>query len=185
MRKKIAEKMYCYYNLFLSKRDCEDLADNIIEIINTKKYNIILNEWLSNSSNYTDIQINGFSLVQIAKELDQNYPNIPIAILLCYLAENNTSEYQCILPIAGEICLADYKLVENGKVCQTAIFTDGDWYLFSEDTNTDDLREYQKWQILILNPLLAPQIAYKHKNNTAICLQDNGRYLIIKNADTI
>lgn len=185
MKKRIAEKMYIYYNLLLSKKDCEDLAEDLIEVIKNERYNIILNEWLTDSINYTDIEIKGFSLVEIAKELDQTHPNIPIAILLCYLTENNTPEYQCILPIASEMCLADYKLVEKGKKCQTAIFKDGYWYLFSDDTSANDLREYQNWQILILNPLLAPHIAYEYKDNTAICLQDDGRYLIIENGNTI
>ena len=181
MEKNIAEKMYIYYNSLLSKKDCEDLAEDIMEAAKEEKYNKILNEWLNDNSKYNDIEIKGFSIVEIAKKLDREHPNIPIAILLCYLAENNLPEYQCILAIADEMCLADYKLIEEGKICQTAIFNDGGWYFFSDNTNADDLRECQKWQILLLNPLLAPQIVYEHKNNTSICLQDDGRYLIMEN----
>ena len=183
MEKEIIEKMYSYYNWLLSKKDCEDLAEDIMGAIKEEKYSIILNEWLNDIPNYSDIEINGFSLVEIAENLDEENPNIPIAILLCYLAENNSPEYQCILPIASKICLADYKLIEQGKVCQTAIFKDGDWYLFSDETSSDDLREYQNWQVLVLNPLLAPQLVYEHKNNTAICLQEDGSYLITENND--
>ena len=32
-------------------------------------------------------------------------------------------------------------LIENGKVCQTAILKEGDWYLFSDETNADDIPE--------------------------------------------
>lgn len=184
MEEKIAEKMYNYYKLFLSKIDCEDLSEDIMELITEEKYNIILNEWLNDSPDYTDVEVRGFSLVEIAKELDHEHPNIPIAILLFHLTEQNSPEYQCILPIASEICLADYKLVENGELCKTAIFKDGSWYLFSDNTNAEDLKEYQNWQILILNPLLAPQIAYEHKNNTVICLQEDGGYLIVENDNT-
>lgn len=178
MEKEIAKKMYLHYNSLLSEKDCKDLAEDIMESMKEKKYNKLLDEWLNDSQTYTDIKVRGFSLVEIAKKLDKNHPNIPIAVLLCYLTENNSLEYQCILPIASEKCLGDYKLVEDGKVCQTAIFKDENWFLFSDDTKSDDLREYQKWQILILNPLLAPQLAYEHKNNTAIYLQNDGRYLI-------
>lgn len=34
------------------------------------------------------------------------------------------------------------------------------------------------WQALILNPKLAPQLCYEHKNNTSITLQEDGSYLI-------
>ena len=185
MEKEIIEKMYDYYNWLLSKKDCEDLAEDIMEAIKEEKYYKLINEWLNNNQDFTDIEVNGFSLVEIAEKIDEKNPNIPIAILLCYLAESDSQEYQCILPIASEICLADYKLIENGKVCQTAILKDGDWYLFSDETNVDDLREYQKWQVLILNPLLALQLVYEHKNNTVICLQEDGSYLITENNDEI
>ena len=185
MEKEIIEKMYDYYNWLLSKKDCEDLTEDIMEAIKEEKYNKLIKEWLNDEQEYTDIEVNGFSLVEIADNLDKKEPNIPVAILLCYLAENNSPEYQCILPIASEVCLADYKLIEEGKVCQTAILKDGDWYLFSDETNEEDLREYQKWQVLVLNPLLAPQFVYEHKDNTAICLQEDGSYLVVENDDEV
>ena len=185
MEQEIAKKMYEYYSWILSQKDCEDLAEDIMEAIKEEKYYKLINEWLYDSKYYTDIEVKGFSFVRIAETLDEENPNIPIAILLCYLAAGNSQEYQCILSIASEVCIADYKLIENGKICQTAILKDGDWYLFSDETNADDLREYQKWQVLILNPLLAPQLVYDHKNNTAICLQPDGRYLIVENNDEI
>ena len=129
MEKEIIEKMYDYYKLILSNKDCEDLTEDIMEAIQEEKYNKLIKEWLNDEQEYTDIEVNGFSLVEIAKKLDEENPNIPIAILLCYLAESDSPEYQCILPIASEICLADYKLIEEGKVCKTAILKDGDWYL--------------------------------------------------------
>ena len=178
MEEEIIEKMYDYYNWLLSKKDCEDLAEDIMEAIKEEKYNKLIKEWLNNNKEYTDIEINGFSLVEIAEKLDEETPNIPIAILLCHLAESDSPEYQCILPIASEKCFADYKLIEEGKVCQTAILKDSEWYLFSDETSSEDIREYQKWQVLVLNPLLAPQLVYEHKNNTAICLQEDGSYLI-------
>ena len=136
MEKEIIEKMYNYYNWLLSKKDCEDLVEDIMEAIKKEKYSKLIKEWLNDEQEYTDIEVNSFSLVEIAEELDEENPNIPIAILLCYLAESDSPEYQCILPIASEICLADYKLIEEGKVCQTAILKDGEWYLFSDETNS-------------------------------------------------
>lgn len=185
MEKEIIEKMYNYYNWLLSKKDCEDLVEDIMDAIKKEKYSKLIKEWLNDEQEYTDIEVNGFSLVGIAEGLDEENSNIPIAILLCYLAESDSPEYQCILPIASEICLADYKLIEEGKVCQTAILKDGEWYLFSDETNAEDLREYQKWQVLVLNPLLAPQFIYEHKNNTAICLQEDGSYLVVENDDDV
>ena len=109
MEKEIIEKMYNYYNWLLSKKDCEDLVEDIMEAIKKEKYSKLIKEWLNDEQEYTDIEVNSFSLVEIAEELDEENPNIPIAILLCYLAESDSPEYQCILPIASEICLADYK----------------------------------------------------------------------------
>ena len=37
--------------------------------------------------------------------------------------------------------------------------------------------------LLVLNPLLAPQFVYEHKDNTAICLQEDGSYLITEYND--
>ena len=57
--------------------------------------------------------------------------------------------------------------------------------LLHSETNEEDLREYQKWQVLVLNPLLAPQFVYEHKDNTAICLQEDGSYLVVENDDEV
>ena len=116
MEQEIAKKMYEYYSWILSQKDCEDLAEDIMEAIKEEKYYKLINEWLYDSKYYTDIEVKGFSLVRIAETLDEENPNIPIAILLCYLAEGNSQEYQCILPIASEVCIADYKLIENLNV---------------------------------------------------------------------
>ncbi len=185
MENRIAKKMYLYYNELLSESDCKDLAEDITKATKEEKYNKLINEWLNDGENYTDISIKGFSLVEVAKKLDDVHPNIPIAVLLGYLAETNSIEFQVLLSIASNKCIADYKLIENGLACEKAILNDGNWFLFSNNTTSDDLIECQMWQVLILNPLLAPQLSYEHNNNTAICLQDDGSYLIVPNADSL
>lgn len=184
MEDEIAKKMYLYYNELLSEKDCKDLAEDIIEATKEEKYNKLINEWLNDEENYSDISIKGFSLLEVARKLDNVHPNIPIAVLLGYLAETNSIEFQVILSIASNICIADYKLIENGLTCEKAVLNDGNWFLFSNNTTSDSLIECQMWQVLILNPLLAPQLSYKHNNNTAILLQDDGSYLIVPNADS-
>lgn len=184
MENEIAKKMYLYYHELLSERDVKDLAEDIIEATKEEKYSRLINEWLNDEKNYSDVLVKGFSLVDVARKLNDVHPNIPIAVLLGYLAETNSIEFQVILSIASNKCIADYKLIENGLVCEKAILNDGNWFLFSNNTTRDDLIECQMWQILILNPLLAPQLSYEHNNNTAILLQNDGNYLIVPNADS-
>ena len=44
MEKEIIEKMYIYYNCLLSKKDCEDLTEDIMEAIKEEKnYKLIMN----------------------------------------------------------------------------------------------------------------------------------------------
>ena len=182
MKEQIIEKMYAYYDSFMSYKECEARGNDIEKILSVNKYEKVIKEWLNDSENYSDVVVNGFSLVDIAKKLDSEHPNIPISAYLLYMTENDlydeVSFYQCILPIANNLAIVDYKLIENNMVCQTAILNDGEWYLFSKEPNSDDLIRCQMWQALILNPKLAPQLCYEHKNNTSITLQEDGSYLI-------
>ena len=59
--------MYLYYNALLSERDCEDLAEDIIEATKEEKFNKIITEWLNDEKNYSDVRIKGFSLVEIGR----------------------------------------------------------------------------------------------------------------------
>lgn len=139
MIEQIIEKMHAYYDSFMSHKECKARGKDIEKILSVDKYKNVINEWLEDSENYSDVVVNVFSLVDIAKKLDSEHPNIPISAYLLYMTENNLydgiSFYQCILPIASNLAIVDYKLIENNMVCQTAILNDGEWYLFSKEPN--------------------------------------------------
>ena len=177
---KLIEKMYDKYSYCLDKKDCKDLAEDIMNIVdNSDDFMTPLQEWINGKSFYTDIVVNGFSLVELASRLDNSSPNIPIAILILWLENENDMVYHGLAAVADYVCVANPKIVLGTK-CEYAVYSDGTWYFMLSDQNDDELREYQAWQILLLNPTLILQVAYEHKNNTALILQDDDSYLIPK-----
>jgi len=180
VNKKLIEKMYDNYNYCLDKKDCIDLADDIISIVNeSNMFSVPLQEWLNGKRIFTDVSINGFSLVELASRLDSNNPNIPIAILILWLESKEDMIYHGLAAVADYYCVANPQII-LGSRCEYAIFKDETWFFMLDNQNEDNLKEYQAWQILLLNPTLILQVAYEHANNTSLVLQDDGSYLIVQ-----
>ena len=110
-------------------------------------------------------------ILNLIKEM-QNKHNISVIFI--------THDLGVVAKVADYVCVANPKIVLGTK-CEYAVYSDGTWYFMLSDQNDDELREYQAWQILLLNPTLILQVAYEHKNNTALILQDDDSYLISLN----
>lgn len=180
IQEQLAKKMFRKYSYLLTYDICTGLAEDIIDLSareNGLKYRRPLLEWLHGKRVFTDIQCNGFSLLELAVWLDEDCPNIPVASLLLMLEEDG-GEYRAISAVAGEWCVADPKVIA-GQICTVAGKSSGTWYFMLEDTSSEALREYQTWQVLVLNPALTLQLAYEHPDGTAIFLDENGVYVIV------
>lgn len=180
VQEQLAEKMFRKYGYLLTSDICTGLAEDIIELSVREsglKYRRPLLEWLHGKRVFTDIQCNGFSLLELALWLDGDCPNIPVAALLLMLEEDG-GEYRAISAVAGEWCIADSRVIA-GQMCTVAGKSDGTWFFMLEDTSPESLREYQTWQVLVLNPALTLQLAYEHPDGTAIFLDEDGVYVIV------
>lgn len=62
----------------LSERDCMDLAEDVCLVMELDKFRRPVVEWLNGKMQFTDVIVNGFSLVQVASALNQRRPNIPV-----------------------------------------------------------------------------------------------------------
>lgn len=97
-QEQLAERMFRKYSYILTYDICFDLAEDILNLVNDQyeqKYLRPLLEWLYGRRFFTDVECNGFSLVELTVWLDENCPNIPIASLLLMLEENG-AEYRGI-----------------------------------------------------------------------------------------
>lgn len=180
VQEKLANRLFHKYNYILTYQNCVDLAENVLKLVgeeNGDKYQRPLLEWLHGKLAFTDIEYNGFFLVELATWLDKDCPNIPIATLLMILEEDG-GEYRAISAVAGDWCVADPRIIE-GHICTTIVKYGGTWSFMLEDTSPDTLREYQTWQVLVLNPLLTLQVAYEHPDGTTIFLDEDGVYVIV------
>lgn len=183
LQPKLTEKMYQKYGKILKREDCYDLAEDILSACNEHKdYEVSLKEWMNGKKFFRDYMVHDFSLVELASRLDSTHPNIPVAILILYLEEQENSEYRGLPAIAERKCVCDIELL-NGQPCKYAIKKDNIWYFFLTDKKDANLKECQMWQILLLNPKLILQSAYDHPDNTALILQEDGGYLIVYDAD--
>ena len=72
---KLIQKMFDSYRYCLEKDDCKDLSEDIVTIINeTSMFNTPLQEWINGKRIFTDVKVNGFSLVELAYRLDNDNP---------------------------------------------------------------------------------------------------------------
>lgn len=180
MQARIARRLEENYSEILTGKDCQDLAEDIESVMGEERFRKPVIEWLHGKAECTEVEVNGFSLRETAKALNEERPNIPVAALLLYLEANQPDPYRAIAAVAGEVCVADRRLIENGLPCSIAVRSEGEWFFFlEEEQGSEWLREYQLWQILLLNPRLTLQVAYEHPDGTALVLEEDGSYRII------
>lgn len=175
---KLAERMYSNYNYILDMKDCYDLAEDILTACDEKpQFMVLLKEWMNGKTKFHDYVLHDFSLIELACRLDEKTPNIPIAILIFYLEDTAESEYRALTVVAHQQCVCDRCLLK-GELCKFAIKDEDVWYFLNDNQNSNDLRECQMWQVLLLNPKLIIQMTYDHRDGTAMILQDDFSYLI-------
>ena len=180
---KLIEKMYDYYHYCLEKKDCQDLAEDILNITNeTSMFNITLQEWINGKRTFTDVEVNGFSLVELAYRLDNKNPNIPIATIILWLENKEDLSYHGLAAVAEYYCLVNPQII-LGEQCKYAVYKDEIWYFMLDNQKSDELKECQAWQVLLLNPRLILQVAYEQPNNTSLTLLEDGSYLIRQNEE--
>lgn len=182
-QEKLAEKMENSYSYILGKEDCFDLAEDILRACDDNaSFMVILKEWMNGKTRFHNYVLHNFSLIELAYRLDEQIPNIPIAILIFYLEETAEDKYRALTVVAHQYCVCD-KQVLIGELCKFAIKDENIWYFLSNNQKKQDLRECQMWQVLLLNPRLIIQMTYDHENGTAIILQDDYSYMIVTEAD--
>lgn len=175
---RLSERMFSKYSYILDMDDCYDLAEDVLTACDEKpQFMLILKEWMNGKTKFHDYIFNDFSLIELACRLDEKTPNIPIAILIFYLEDKVESEYRALTVVAHQKCVCD-RLLLKGELCKFAIKDDGIWYFMNDNQNSDNLRECQMWQILLLNPGLIIQMTYDYRDGTAIILQEDFSYLI-------
>lgn len=180
---KLTEKMFDNYKYCLESTDCKDLSEDIITIVNeTSTFNTPLQEWINGKRTFTDVEVNGFSLVELAYRLDNKNPNIPIATIILWLESKDDLSYHGLAAVADYICLVNPQII-LGEQCGYAVYKDETWYFMLDSQKNDDLKKCQAWQVLLLNPKLILQVAYEHPNNTSLTLLEDGSYLIIQNEE--
>lgn len=179
LQTRIARRLEEDYSEILTGKDCRDLAEDIESVMEEERFRKPVIEWLNGKVECTEVVVNGFSLREVAEALNGGRPNIPIAALLLYLEANQPDPYRAIAAVAGEVCVADRRLIEDGIPCSIAVRSGGEWFFFlEEEQGSEWLREYQLWQILLLNPRLTLQIAYEHPDGTVLVLEEDGSYRI-------
>ena len=174
----LSSKLYDNYSSFLSVKDCIDLSSDIMEIVkDSPKYSLLLNSWLSGDSIEDDVIVNHFSLIELATKLNPDIPNIPVAIYILWLEEKSDELYHGLASVASQRCVANPRIV-TGEPCKYAILSDKTWYFMLDNQSEEEMKEYQAWQVLLLNPRLIIQIVFDYENNTVISLQDDGSYVV-------
>ncbi len=145
----------------------ESFYSNLLEAAeNDEACLTALREWLNQRTELTDIQAHGFSM----NEMAQQYKDLRLgqleALILIYL-EGNVPKYRGIAAYAGEICYADWHMVETGGMFGSAIHDPKGWYLFGSDRGiiTDPnarsnlFADYDLWMLLLDVPELIPRLA--------------------------
>ena len=152
----------------------------------------LLRAWLLGRTSYGNMDVlirlpsretEPWSVVELAEELDTNYPNIPVAIMLLDLAMQAPLLGSAIMSKAGEFCLADHRLSpEVGEECVYAELSETEemWYFFAEQHENEptDVSIRQLWQVLLSESLMAPLIAFDHPLGTVILKETDGSYTV-------
>ncbi|MBR4026477.1 MAG: hypothetical protein IKJ01_02815 [Lachnospiraceae bacterium] len=189
----IKEKILRNYKAYITEDYCNSMCELLEELLKSDSYRKPLIEWKNGKREITDVTLLKFSkeegvwsLNEIASRLDPIHPNIPAAAILLFLAEENILTLSQILSIAEEVCWADPTFLEIENPICTYAFLDEEveeWVFLMEETEAENLKEYQMWQVLLQVPTLAPLIAYDHILGTHIELGEDDIYYVVPPQD--
>lgn len=184
----LINKMLQHYEDIFSKVTVEQFVKDIASLLDIgSKYRKSIKEWLNGKCNITDVTVksldgNSFwSLVEIAKELDDEIPNIPVAALLMSLYEEFPVTLSEVLSVCGEICWCDESIITSESPKCVFAYLDEEyeqWFFLGEDSNEENLKCHQLWQVLLQISDLAPIIVFNHVAGTTLELLDDGKFLV-------
>ena len=176
LQTRIARRLEEDYSEILTGKDCRDLAEDIESVMEEERFRKPVIEWLNGKVECTEVVVNGFPLREVAEALNGGRPNSPSAALLLYLEANQPDPYRAIAAVAGEVCVADRRLIEDGIPCSIAVRSGGEWFFFlEEEQGSEWLRQYQLWQILLWSRSLTLQISIAHPEGRDLVPERDGR----------
>lgn len=184
----LTDKILQHYGDIFSEVTVEQFANDINSLLNIgSKYRQGIKEWLNGKCNITDVTVtsldgNSFwSLVEVAEELDSEIPNIPVAAFLMSLYEEFPVTLSEVLSVCGEICWCDESIITSESPECVFAYLDKEyeqWFFLGGNSNEENLKCHQLWQVLLQIPDLAPIIVLDHLAGTTLELMDDGKYLI-------
>ncbi len=167
---------------------CEWLAEEVLRLERVELLKAPVREWLNQYTEFTDVTIStldgesSWSLVEIAVELDEDDPDIPVAALLFNLYEEAPVIFSAIFPICGEMCAADYRLFQENSPQLLGLILDEqteEWTFVAENSKPEWMQEYQIWLPLLSFPSLAPLLVMDHELGTAIQQEEDGVWYVV------
>lgn len=184
----LMNKMIQNYEAIFSEETVGQFADDIASLLDIgSKYRKSIKEWLNGKCNITDVTVksldgNSFwSLVEIARKLDAEIPNIPVAALLLSLYEEFPVTLSEVISVCDEICWCDESIITSETPKCVFAYLDKEyeqWFFLGEDSKEENLKCHQLWQVLLQVSDLAPIIVLNHVASTSLELLDDGKFLV-------
>ena len=122
-----------------------------------------------------------WSLNEVAKRLDANNPNIPVAALLLSLYEEFPVTISEILSVCDEFCWCDERIVVSSTPECSFAYLDTEyeqWFFLNDKANSESLKLHQLWQVLLQITDLAPIISMEWDVGTTIEKGEDKKYHI-------
>lgn len=174
----LLQKILLYYSDIFSHDSAIRVIDDLSPLLEiSSKYRRPIKEWLNGKTVITDISLDcmdgqsTWSLNEIAKRLDANNPNIPVAALLMSLYEEFPVTISEILSVCDEFCWCDERIINSSTPECSFAYLDTEyeqWFFLNDKSNTESLQLHQLWQVLLQITDLAPIISMELAVGTTI-----------------
>ena len=160
-----------YYSLFQSQVR-QDIAVSAKLLRDTGDFESagMNGESISLSSEYDDINVDGYLLSNLAERYDDMRLGVLISLYLLWL-EKSQPMLEDICSFADESCYVDPQMLSGARCYQAVLFDEG-WCFFSKEPELvppESLVECELWRIIEQEPLLCLPIS---------CQPDVGTHLI-------
>ena len=191
----LIEKLLSYYSDIFSIESANEFANDLSLLMEVdSKYRRPIKEWINGKANFTDISLDcmdgqsTWSLNEVAKRLDSNNPNIPVAALLLSLYEEFPVTISEILSVCDEFCWCDERIIISSTPECSFAYLDTEyeqWFFLNDKTYTESLKLHQLWQVLLQITDLAPIISMEWDVGTTIEKGEDGEYHIEPPENTV
>lgn len=135
-----------------------------------EEFSTVLHQWINDSSEYDDINVDGYLLSNLAERYDDMRLGVLISLYLLWL-EKSQPMLEDICSFADESCYVDPQMLSGARCYQAVLFDEG-WCFFSKEPELvppESLVECELWRIIEQEPLLCLPIS---------CQPDVGTHLI-------